>query len=171
MFGNRKLRITLAALALGLCSAASAGIPSAPYTDNATRAKLNATAHLMAGLPDSRAPFAQTAAWKEHSAFMRSAWSRLNGRQVAAMTAWRDAELGKACPAGGTEGAHQIANTGTEELRYLAVSTMRSPEVYQYPNSSKFGLAATLPPTKEGAPRSLVFFGSEGQSAGYWAGE
>src|SRR5688572_5259259 len=28
-----------------------------------------------------------------------------------------------ACPAGGKETAHQIINTGTEELRYLAVST------------------------------------------------
>lgn len=102
MFGNRKTRIALAAVALGLCSIASAGIPSVRDADTASRAKLNATAHLMAGLPNSRAPFAQTAAWKEHSAFMRSAWSRLNGRQVAAMTAWRDAELGKACPAGGT---------------------------------------------------------------------
>src|SRR5882757_8188935 len=27
------------------------------------------------------------------------------------------------CPAGGKEKAHQIINTGTEELRYLAVST------------------------------------------------
>jgi hypothetical protein len=102
MFGNRKFRIALAAFALGLCSVASAGVPSERNGDAASRAKLNATAHLMAGLPESRSAFAQTAAWKEHSAFMRSAWSRLNGRQVAAMTAWRDAELGKACPAGGT---------------------------------------------------------------------
>jgi hypothetical protein len=28
-----------------------------------------------------------------------------------------------ACPAGGRETAHQIINTGTDELRYLAVST------------------------------------------------
>ena len=97
-----RLRIALAGLALSTAFGASAGIPPAGADDPASRAKLNATAHLMAGLPESRSPFAQTAAWKEHSAFMRSAWARLNGRQVAAMTTWRDAELGKACPAGGT---------------------------------------------------------------------
>ena len=102
MFGKMQSRIALAAFALGLFTIASAGIPSKQDADTASRTKLNATAHLMAGLQDSRSPFAQAAAWKEHSAFMRSAWSRLNGRQVAAMTTWRDAELGKACPAGGT---------------------------------------------------------------------
>lgn len=56
----------------------------------------------MAGLADSRSSIEQTAAWKEHADFMRAAWSSLDGRQVAAMTAWRDAELGRACPAGGT---------------------------------------------------------------------
>jgi len=102
MSSRLRLAIPLAALALTLAFGASAGIPPVGDNDAASRAKLNATAHLMAGLPDSRSPFAQTASWKEHSAFMRAAWARLNGRQVAAMTTWRDAELGKACPAGGT---------------------------------------------------------------------
>ena len=44
-----------------------------------------------------------------------------------------------ACPAGGPETAHQIINTGSVELRYLAVSTERYPEICDYPDSGKFG--------------------------------
>ena len=40
-----------------------------------------------------------------------------------------------ACPPGGKETAHQIVNTGSEELRYLAVSTKMSPEIAEYPDS------------------------------------
>jgi hypothetical protein len=70
-------------------------------TDPGAATKLNTTARLMAGLPAVH-PLAQTAAWKDHSEFMRAAWARLNSRQVAAMTAWRDSELGRSCPAGRT---------------------------------------------------------------------
>lgn len=45
-----------------------------------------------------------------------------------------------ACPAGGQEGAHQIINTGTETMRYLALSTMSKVEVCEYPDSGKVGL-------------------------------
>ena len=41
-------------------------------------------------------------------------------------------------PPGGPEVAHQIINTGNEELRYLAVSTLLTPEVVEYPDSGKF---------------------------------
>ena len=37
-----------------------------------------------------------------------------------------------ACPAGGPESAHQIINCGDEELRYLAVSTQRAPEIWRH---------------------------------------
>ena len=47
-----------------------------------------------------------------------------------------------ACPPGGPETAHQILNTGNEELRYLAVSTKPSPEICDYPDSGKFGVLA-----------------------------
>jgi len=46
-----------------------------------------------------------------------------------------------ACPAG-PAGAHQIINSGRAELRYLAVSTNRSPEVAEYPDSGKVGMYA-----------------------------
>jgi len=39
-----------------------------------------------------------------------------------------------ACPAGGPETAHQIVNSGGEELRYLAISTLRGPEIWEYPD-------------------------------------
>ena len=81
----------------------------APDTDAAARAKLNSTARLIAGLPPTHPAhqaftqtFAHTAAWKEHSEFMRAAWGGLNDRQVAPMIAWRTAELPSRCPAGNT---------------------------------------------------------------------
>ncbi len=102
MLGKLKSRVALAALALGIVSLASAGVQNSRDTEAMGREKINATAYFMAGLADSRYSIAQTAAFKEHSTFMRAAWTRLNGRQVAAMTSWRDTELGKTCPAGGT---------------------------------------------------------------------
>ena len=43
-------------------------------------------------------------------------------------------------PAGGPEHAHQLVNTGTEELVYLSLSTLRYPEVVGYPDSGKTGV-------------------------------
>ncbi|MDX2288780.1 MAG: cupin domain-containing protein [Hyphomicrobiaceae bacterium] len=42
-----------------------------------------------------------------------------------------------ACPTGGPEVAHQIINTGTADLTYLAVSTLVGIEVCEYPDSGK----------------------------------
>ena len=47
-----------------------------------------------------------------------------------------------ACPAGGVETAHQIVNTSSAELRYLAVSTKLSPELAEYPDSGNFAVLA-----------------------------
>lgn len=76
-----------------------------------------------------------------------------------------------ACPAGGKELAHQMINTGTEELRYLAVSTKLSPELVEYPNSGKFGVLAELPASADGKPQRFLFVGRESQSLDYWEGE
>lgn len=73
--------------------------------------------------------------------------------------------------AGGIDTAHQIANTGIEELRYLAVRTTRTPAVCEYPNSGKFGIFARIPMSAEGVPRVLMVLGREGQSLDYWHGE
>ncbi|WP_454620334.1 cupin domain-containing protein [Bradyrhizobium cenepequi] len=72
------------------------------------------------------------------------------------------------CPAGGPETAHQIVNTGTEELRYLAVSSMHYPEVAEYPESGRFGVLADLAPTPDGRPRMFMHVGREGEGLGYW---
>jgi uncharacterized cupin superfamily protein len=42
-----------------------------------------------------------------------------------------------ACPTGGPEVAHQIINTGTVPLRYLAVSNVAEIEACEYPDSNK----------------------------------
>ena len=76
-----------------------------------------------------------------------------------------------ACPPGGKETAHQIINTGTEELRYLAVSTKLSPEIADYPDSGKFGVLAELPPDSDGKPQRFLFVGRAGDSLNYWDGE
>ncbi len=47
-----------------------------------------------------------------------------------------------ACPTGGPEVAHQIINTGTTVLRYLAVSTIADVEICEYPDSGKVSTVA-----------------------------
>jgi uncharacterized cupin superfamily protein len=76
-----------------------------------------------------------------------------------------------ACPAGGVETAHQIVNTGREELRYLAVSTQRAPEIWEYPDSGKFGFIAEFTAADGGPSGAVPFFGREAQGTDYWDGE
>jgi len=76
-----------------------------------------------------------------------------------------------ACPAGDKETAHQIINTGTEELRYLAVSTKLSPEIAEYPDSGKFGLLAEFPTGTDGKKERFLFVGRSDSSLDYWDGE
>lgn len=75
------------------------------------------------------------------------------------------------CPPGGTDVAHQIVNTGSSELRYLAVSTMETTDVYQYPDSGKFGLAANRQPGQRVADAAFGGFFSEGARVDYYDGE
>jgi uncharacterized cupin superfamily protein len=42
-----------------------------------------------------------------------------------------------ACPPGGPEVAHQIINTGTTTMRYLALSTLGDVEACEFPDSQK----------------------------------
>jgi uncharacterized cupin superfamily protein len=48
-----------------------------------------------------------------------------------------------ACPQGGPEVAHQIINTGTTTLRYLALSTLSEVDTCQYPDSGKVLIATS----------------------------
>ncbi|MEK8029208.1 cupin domain-containing protein [Ideonella sp. DXS29W] len=47
-----------------------------------------------------------------------------------------------ACPTGGPEVAHQIINTGSTPMRYLAMSNRVDIEVCEYPDSQKILVAA-----------------------------
>jgi len=76
-----------------------------------------------------------------------------------------------ACPAGGKETAHQVINTGKEELRYLAVSTKLSPEIAEYPDTGKFGILAEFPAGPNGTPQVFRFVGREDLGVDYWDGE
>ncbi|ACB95882.1 cupin domain-containing protein [Beijerinckia indica] len=76
-----------------------------------------------------------------------------------------------ACPAGDKETAHQIVNTGTQELRYLGVSTKLSPEIAEYPDTGKFGVLAEYSPGPDGQPNRFAFVGRAEQSTDYWEGE
>jgi len=75
------------------------------------------------------------------------------------------------CPAGGRETAHQIINTGSEELRYLAVSTEHSLEMAQYPDSGKFAVKAELGAAPDGTPQRVIFVGCETRAVDFWDGE
>ncbi len=54
-----------------------------------------------------------------------------------------------ACPNGGAEVAHQIINTGTVPMRYLALSTQADVEACEYPDSKKV-LVVAGPPGRGG---------------------
>jgi len=75
-----------------------------------------------------------------------------------------------ACPPGGPSRAHQIINTGSVDLKYLAVSTKLSPEVVEYPDSGKFGVRAEYP-TDSGKPEHFRFLGRPEAGLDYWDGE
>lgn len=67
--------------------------------------RVNSTARLISGMPPmfpAHLDFAESEAWKAHSAYMREAWARMNERQVAAMSAWRDSAIPRTCPLGKT---------------------------------------------------------------------
>jgi len=71
-----------------------------------------------------------------------------------------------ACPAGGAETAHQIINTGIEELRYLAVSIESNLEMAQYPDSGKFAVKAEF-----GGGRRVIVIGRDRDHVDFWEGE
>jgi uncharacterized cupin superfamily protein len=77
-----------------------------------------------------------------------------------------------ACPPGGPETAHQLVNTSTTDLRYLAVSTVMLPEIVDYPDSNKFGVRWALPPGTGGEQRSFRYLGRvDAGLTDYWDGE
>jgi uncharacterized cupin superfamily protein len=60
-------------------------------------------------------------------------------------------------PTGGPEIAHQIVNTGSEEMRYLAVSTMLYPDTVEYPDSGKIATySRQTAPNNRAAPKGAT---------------
>jgi len=53
-----------------------------------------------------------------------------------------------ACPTGDATTAHQIINTGSASMRYLALSNLSDVEVCEYPDSNKTGVHADEPAGK-----------------------
>ena len=76
-----------------------------------------------------------------------------------------------ACPPGGPEAAHQIANTGEAVLRYLAVSSMETPEVCEYPDSGKFAVMHVAGNDADGKPQGFRHVGRRADGRDYWDGE
>jgi len=76
-----------------------------------------------------------------------------------------------ASPPGGPEVAHQLVNSGTEELRYLSFSTLQQPEVVEYPDSAKFAVLSGLPPSGDYTKARVAYIGRKENSLDYWDGE
>ncbi len=74
------------------------------------------------------------------------------------------------CPPG-ADGAHQILNTGSGLLQYLALSTVMDPEIVEYPDSGKYAaVAGRLPGGRLVDARfHAIAFRKDGVD--YWAGE
>ncbi|EIE50282.1 cupin 2 domain-containing protein [Citreicella sp. 357] len=75
------------------------------------------------------------------------------------------------CPAGGAETAHQIIAIGSAPLRYLAISTMREPDVLEYPDSGKITVFAGAAAGGEKALRRVAASFRQGDAVDYWEGE
>lgn len=68
------------------------------------------------------------------------------------------------------EGAHRLHNDGDDPLRYLAVSTMRDPDVTVSPDSEKIGVYAGSPPGGE-SEREVSGYYRRDDDVDYWTGE
>jgi uncharacterized cupin superfamily protein len=77
-----------------------------------------------------------------------------------------------ASPPGGRDTAHQIINTSdTDEIRYLAVSTMIPSEVVEYPDSDKVAVYVGGASGADPSKRTFSHRGRLGPQLDYWDGE
>ena len=75
-----------------------------------------------------------------------------------------------ACPPGGPGSAHQIFNSSQADLKFLAVSTMMSPEIADYPDSNKIGFYH-MRSDASGTPAPFRHITRLGQAVPYWEDE
>ncbi len=54
---------------------------------------------------------------------------------------------------------------------YLAVSTMKEPDVMFYPDSKKYGVIAGSAPGGDSKDRQFAIFGRMGHGVNFWDGE
>jgi uncharacterized cupin superfamily protein len=71
----------------------------------------------------------------------------------------------------GRDSAHQIFNDSAAPLRYLAVSTMKLPEVVEYPDAGKLGVTAGTMGGRPPRPDSIRHFTFAKDGVDYFAGE
>ena len=71
----------------------------------------------------------------------------------------------------GRDSAHQIVNDSQAPLRYLAVSTMELPEVIEYPDTGKLGVAAGTHGGRPPSPETIRHFTRVQDGVDYWDGE
>ena len=107
MAQNKKSRLAacVSSLLFALASFSPAQAQLRTDTDLGAQWRVNSTARLLSGLnpmTPAHIDLSETEAWKEHSAHMKAAWKKMNDRQVATMTAWRDSAISKTCPVGKT---------------------------------------------------------------------
>lgn len=74
-------------------------------------------------------------------------------------------------PAGGIETAHQIVNNSDFPLKYLAMSTMLTPDVIEYPETDKIGIVAGKAPGGKDTDDQLIHFTVKEHGVDYWYGE
>jgi uncharacterized cupin superfamily protein len=84
---------------------------------------------------------------------------------------WRELEPGEVVAfRRGREGAHQVANRGSDPVRVLVVSEMNAPEVSFYPDSGKV-LAGTRPPGGAHGDDDIFEAFRLADMTDYWDGE
>lgn len=74
------------------------------------------------------------------------------------------------CPAGGGEVAHQLV-AGDAILCYIAISTMREPDILTYPDSEKISIFVGSAPGGDKTQRRLEGIWMQSDTVGYWEGE
>lgn len=73
--------------------------------------------------------------------------------------------------AGDASTAHQLINSGTNDLRYFAISTRNDPDICEYPDSGKFMVASGIPAGGGMMGAEFVLRGRDKPALDYWDGE